>query len=61
VNIVQDKTIVNGALLLVDGKSIFFDFSDDSKFLDNPQKNFDYYFKDLLELRTIVKIFSFEF
>jgi hypothetical protein len=50
VNIVQDKTIVsNGALLLVDGKSIFFDFSDDSKFLDNPQ-NFDYYFKRSLRI-----------
>ena len=50
VNIVQDKSIVNnGAILLVDSKTVFFDFSDDSFFLDNPQK-FSYYFKRSLRI-----------
>jgi hypothetical protein len=45
VNIIRDKNVVhNGGVLLVDGKSIFFDYSDDSLFLDKPEQ-FDYYFK----------------
>ncbi|MBG6187816.1 hypothetical protein [Flavobacterium sp. CAN_S2] len=44
-NIKQDKSIVyNGAVLLIQGKSVFFDFSDDSLFLDIPKK-FSLYFK----------------
>ncbi len=49
-NIVYDKDIVhNGAVLYIEGKDVFFDFSDDSKFLDDPKK-FSYYFKRSLRL-----------
>ena len=44
-NVVQDKNIVyNGAVLLTESKSVFFDYSDDSLFLDKPEK-FSLYFK----------------
>jgi hypothetical protein len=45
VDIIQDKGLVyNGGLLLVDGKTIFFDYSDDTDFIERPDK-FNYYFK----------------
>ena len=51
VDIVQDKKIVNnGAVLLIEGTRIFFDYSDDSNFLDKPEK-FCYYFKRSLRVQ----------
>lgn len=53
VNIIHDKNVVhNGAILMVDGKSIFFDYSDDSVFIDKVEK-FDYYFKRSLRFDSI--------
>lgn len=50
INIVYNKEIVhNGAVLSIEGKNVFFDFSDDSKFLDDSKK-FSYYFKRSLRL-----------
>lgn len=50
VNIVYNSKIKhNSALLTVNNKTLFFDYSDDTKFIDLPN-NFDYYFKrSLLE------------
>ncbi|HEU4788836.1 MAG TPA: hypothetical protein VFS71_04055 [Flavobacterium sp.] len=45
IKIVFNKNIKhNGAVLYIDGINIFFDYSDDSKFIDLPE-NFSYYFK----------------
>ena len=50
--IVFNKDIVNnGAVLYIGEKLVFFDFSDDSKFLDNPKK-FSYYFKRSLRVEN---------
>ncbi|WP_035667932.1 hypothetical protein [Flavobacterium sp. 83] len=43
--ILRDPSVVsNGAILDINGEKIFFDYSDDSLFLDNPEK-FSLYFK----------------
>ena len=45
VDIVRNNTIkFNGAVLHLDNKTAFFDYSDDTKFIDIPEK-FDFYFK----------------
>jgi hypothetical protein len=50
VKIVRDESITNnGGLLLVNGESFFFDYSDDSKFIDDPKK-FTFYFKRSLRV-----------
>lgn len=45
IKIIHDSTIVhNGALLILEGKTVFFDYSDDSLFIDVTIK-YSYYFK----------------
>ena len=45
VDIVRNNAIkFNGAVLHIDNKTAFFDYSDDTKFIDTPEK-FDFYFK----------------
>lgn len=45
VKIIHDKNIVhNGGVLRYEGKIFFFDYSDDSKFIEKPE-NFSFYFK----------------
>ncbi|MBP1223997.1 glycosyltransferase [Flavobacterium sp. 1355] len=45
VDIVRNSAIkFNGAVLHIDNKTAFFDYSDDTKCIDTPEK-FDYYFK----------------
>lgn len=52
-NIVCDKDIVhNGAVLYFDINKIFFDFSDDSNFLEDPE-NFSHYFKRSLRIDNV--------
>ena len=60
--ILRDSSVVsNGAVLNINGKEIFFDYSDDSKFLDNPKK-FSYYFKRSLRIEdTFGNIFPLNF
>ncbi|ULC60583.1 hypothetical protein MBM09_06215 [Flaviramulus sp. BrNp1-15] len=62
VNIVYNSKIkFNSALLIVNDKSILFDYSDDVKFIDLPN-NFDFYFKrSLLEKDKKNNIFPLNF
>lgn len=54
-NIFLNKNIkANGAVLYKENKTIFFDFSDDTVFIDNPN-DYDYYFKRSL---SSIDIFS---
>lgn len=51
----------NAAILTVDNKDIYFDYSDDIKFIDNPN-NYNFYFKrSLLELEKKDNIFPLNF
>ncbi len=51
----------NGAILHVDNFQVFFDYSDDTKFLDMPE-NFHFYFKrSLLKTNTISNVFPLNF
>lgn len=61
-NIIRDESIVhNGGLLLVEGKYIFFDYSDDSIFIDKPEK-YNYYFKrSLRSADKLPNVFSLNF
>ena len=44
IKIIFNKNVkYNGAILYLDGLNIFFDYSDDTKFIDTPEK-FNYYF-----------------
>ncbi|PWA09952.1 hypothetical protein [Flavobacterium laiguense] len=52
--IFNNKVAFNGAVLFLEGKEIFFDYSDDSRFIDFPE-NFDYYFKRSLLVTNIIK------
>lgn len=45
----NNDVVHDGAILFIEGKYIFFDFSDDSKFIDD-SKNFSYYFKRSLRI-----------
>lgn len=51
----------NAAVLIVNNKTVFFDYSDDIKFIDNPN-SYDFYFKrSLLELEKKNNIFPLNF
>lgn len=51
----------NAAVLTVDNKNVFFDYSDDTMFIDNP-KAYDFYFKrSLLEFEKKDNIFPLNF
>lgn len=60
--IVFNKNIrYNGAVLFIKNTSIFFDYSDDSKFIDLPE-NFSYYFKrSLVAPQTLVNVYPLNF
>ncbi|WPO79482.1 hypothetical protein [Flavobacterium sp. KACC 22761] len=62
VNIVRNSAVkFNGAILHIDNKTIFFDYSDDINFIDIPH-NFDYYFKrSLLADHKKANIFPLNF
>lgn len=50
-NIIFDSAVVhNGAVLFIEGKNVFFDFSDDFNFLEKPHR-YSYYFKRSLRLQ----------
>ena len=42
--VINEKIAYSGAILYYDSKRIFFDYSDDVKFIDSPN-NYDFYFK----------------
>lgn len=51
----------NAAVLTVDNKDVFFDYSDDIKFIDNPD-SYNFYFKrSLLEMEKRDNVFSLNF
>lgn len=55
VQIVYNKNVKhNSAILYVNNKSILFDYSDDSNFIDLPE-NFDYYFKRSLLVKDKIR------
>lgn len=62
VNIAHNSNLKhNAALLTVNNKAIFFDYSDDTKFIDLPN-NFDFYFKrSLLEKDKKNNVFPLNF
>ena len=62
VNIVYNSKVShNTALLTVNSKSIFFDYSDDTKLIGSPN-NYDFYFKrSLLETDKVNNCLSFKF
>lgn len=52
IDIEINKSITyNGAIIYYENKKIFFDYSDDSKFIDEPSR-YDYYFKRSLLLKN---------
>jgi hypothetical protein len=54
VNIVKNKIVkYNGAILHVNTKTVFFDYSDDSNFIDSSE-NFDFYFKRSLRSENYI-------
>jgi hypothetical protein len=54
INIVKNKIVkYNGAILHVNTKTIFFDYSDDSNFIDSSEK-FDFYFKRSLRSENYI-------
>lgn len=59
INISCNKNIINsGAILYIDNKTFFFDYSDDTKFMDISE-NFTFYFKrSLLEKDKINNVYS---
>ncbi|WP_281322645.1 hypothetical protein [Flavobacterium aestivum] len=62
VDIIRNNNIkFNGAVLYIDNKTVFFDYSDDTKFIDIPEK-FDYYFKrSLLPKDKIANVYPLNF
>ena len=50
----NEKITYNGAVLYIEGISVFFDYSDDTIFIDLPEK-FNYYFKRSLVVNNKVK------
>lgn len=57
----NNDILYNAAVLTINNKTIFFDYSDDTKFIDNPA-SYDFYFKrSLLEEDKINNIFPLNF